>query len=87
MITGPFGLRWAERLVPRVETGEIGYQDPPSAYRIRRWMELAPRIGNDIFIKLYAQRRPGAEFRGSAAPGRARPAVYATGGSMWRRRP
>jgi hypothetical protein len=60
MITGPFGLRWAERLVPRVETGEIAYQDPPSAYRIRRWMELAPRIGNDIFIKLYAH---GAQER------------------------
>ena len=62
MIPGPFGLRWAERLVPRLETGELAYQDPPTAYRVRRWMELAPRIGNDIFIKLYSH---GAQERNS----------------------
>jgi hypothetical protein len=64
MITGPFGLRWAERLVPRVETGEIASQDLPSAYRIERWLDLAPRLGNDIFIKLYTH---GAQDRNSTA--------------------
>lgn len=62
MIPGPFGLRWGGRLLPRLETGELAYQDPPTAYRVRRWMELAPRIGNDIFIKLYSH---GAQERNS----------------------
>ena len=62
MIPGPFGLRWAERMVPRLETGELAYQDLPTDYRVRRWMELAPRIGNDIFIKLYSH---GAQERNS----------------------
>jgi hypothetical protein len=53
MITGPLGIRWAERLVPRLELGEIAHQDLPTEYRVRRWLELAPRIGSDIFIKLY----------------------------------
>ena len=53
MITGPFGLRWADRWVPRMETGELAAQDPPSLYRTRRWFELAPMVGEDVFIKLY----------------------------------
>jgi hypothetical protein len=53
MIPGPLGLRWAERLVPRLEKGEIASYDLPSRYRVRRWLSLAPRIGGDIFIKLY----------------------------------
>jgi hypothetical protein len=54
MITGPIGIRWTERLKPRLETGEVAGQDWPTEYRIRRWLELAPRIGNNIFIKLYS---------------------------------
>jgi len=53
MITGPVGLRYAGRLVPRVEMGEIAANDPPTDYRVRRWLDLAPRIGGDIFVKLY----------------------------------
>ena len=53
MIPGPLGLRFAERLVPRLEHGEIADRDPPSPYRVRRWLDLAPRIGSNIFIKLY----------------------------------
>jgi hypothetical protein len=64
MIPGPFGLRWTERLVPRVETGEIACQDLPTPYRVERWLDLAPRIGSDIFIKLYAH---GAQDRNSSA--------------------
>ena len=64
MIPGPFGLRWAERLMPRLETGEIAYQDLPTRYRVGRWLELAPRIGDDLFIKLYSH---GAQERNSAA--------------------
>ena len=64
MIPGPFGLRWAQRLVPRMETGELASYDLPTAYRVERWLDLAPRIGGDIFIKLYTH---GTQDRHSAA--------------------
>jgi hypothetical protein len=54
MIPGPFGLRWRERFVPRLETGELAANDLPSLYRVKRWFDLAPRIGADLFIKLFA---------------------------------
>ncbi|MDE3106143.1 MAG: hypothetical protein KGK08_13310 [Acidobacteriota bacterium] len=54
MITGPLGVRYRDRLLPRLEMGEVAVYDPPTPYRIRRWLDLAPRIGDDIFIKLYA---------------------------------
>jgi hypothetical protein len=53
MISGPLGLRYRERLVPRMETGELAVYDPPNAYRVKRWLDLAPRLGDDIFLKLY----------------------------------
>jgi hypothetical protein len=53
MIPGPFGLRWAERLMPRIEFSELCSYDPATEYRVRRWLELAPRIGDDIFLKLF----------------------------------
>jgi hypothetical protein len=53
MIPGPFGLRWAERFKPRIEHSELCSYDPATKYRVRRWLELAPRIGEDIFLKLY----------------------------------
>jgi hypothetical protein len=53
MITGPLGLRYAERLVPRMEMGEIAANDPPTKYRVKRWLDLAPRVGSEIFLKLY----------------------------------
>ena len=58
MVSGPFGLRWKERLTPRMETGELAVQDPPTRYRAKRWFDLAPRVGEDMFIKLFAH---GAE--------------------------
>jgi len=54
MIPGPLGVRFAERLIPRMENGEIASQDLPTPYRVRRWLELAPRIGRNVFIKLHA---------------------------------
>jgi len=53
MITGPLGLRYTGRLVPRMEMGEIAANDLPTEYRVRRWLDLAPRIGSEIFLKLY----------------------------------
>lgn len=53
MITGPVGVRFRDRLMPRLETGELSCYDPPTLYRVRRWIDLAPRVGDDIFLKLY----------------------------------
>jgi hypothetical protein len=53
MITGPVGIRFGQRLMPRVETGEIAVYDPPSPSRAKRWFNLAPTIGDDLFLKLY----------------------------------
>ena len=53
MITGPLGVRRGSKLRPRVETGEIASYDPPSPSRARQWFDLAPMIGEDVFIKLY----------------------------------
>jgi hypothetical protein len=64
MIPGPFGWRWAERLTPRMETGELAGYDLPTAYRVKRWLDLAPRVGNDLFVKLYGH---GTQERNSSA--------------------
>jgi len=53
MIPGPLGLRYADRLVPRLENAEIASQDLATPYRVRRWLALAPRIGRDIFLKVH----------------------------------
>ena len=53
MITGPVGLRFGGRLTPRVETGEIAGYDMPTRSRVRQWFDLAPTIGDDLFLKLY----------------------------------
>ncbi len=58
MITGPLGLRFANRLLPRLETGEIAAYDLPAPSRVRQWFDLAPTIGDDLFIKLYAHGAP-----------------------------
>lgn len=54
MIPGPLGIRWRDRVKPRLETGELSSYDPATPYRAKRWIDLAPRIGADAFIKLYA---------------------------------
>jgi len=53
MITGPLGLRFGDRLAPRLETGEIAGYDLPTPSRVRQWFDLAPTIGDDLFLKLY----------------------------------
>ena len=60
MITGPVGLRAGGRMLLRLETGEIAGYDPPTPSRIRRWFDLAPTIGDDLFLKLYTH---GAQER------------------------
>jgi hypothetical protein len=60
MITGPLGLRFGGRLMPRIETGELAGYDLPTVLRVRRWFDLAPTIGSDLFLKLYTH---GAQER------------------------
>lgn len=64
MIPGPLGLRWAGRMAPRMEAGELASYDLPTSYRVERWLSLAPRIGRDIFLKLFTH---GAQERHSTA--------------------
>jgi hypothetical protein len=63
MIPGPLGIRWRDRLAPRLETGELAANDAATPYRVRRWFDLAPRIGADVFVKLYTH---GAQERNSS---------------------
>ena len=64
MMPGPLGIRWRDRLLPRLENGELASYDLPTAYRVQRWFELAPRIADDIFLKLFLH---GAQERHSKA--------------------
>jgi glycosyltransferase involved in cell wall biosynthesis len=63
MIPGPLGIRWKDRLMPRMETGEIAGDNLVTPYRVSRWADLAPRIGGNAFIKLYTH---GAQENNSA---------------------
>jgi len=63
MIPGPLGIRWRERWIPRLETGEIAANNLATPYRVTRWVDLAPRIGSDAFIKLYTH---GAQEKNSS---------------------
>jgi hypothetical protein len=64
MISGPLGVRWRDRWLPRLETGEVRNGNVATPYRVRRWVDLAPRIGTDTFIKLFTH---GAQERNSSA--------------------
>jgi len=57
MIPGPLTLNWSSRkfgLLPRLETGELAASNPVTRQRVRLWLKYAPRIGDDLFIKLFA---------------------------------
>ena len=65
MIPGPLGLRWVpSRLLPKVEAGELSHRDPATPLRVRTWLDLAPRVGADLFLKLHTH---GAQENTSAA--------------------
>jgi hypothetical protein len=58
MIAGPVGLRLGGRRILRVETGEIAGYDLPTPARVRQWFDLAPTVGDDLFLKLYTHGAP-----------------------------
>lgn len=64
MITGPVGVRFRDRLMPRMETGEIAGYDLATPARVKLWFSLAPTVGEDLFLKLYTH---GAQDRNRGA--------------------
>ena len=61
IIPGPLAINWKERvraLAPRLETGEVAEYSRASLHRARLWLKCGPRIGEDVFIKLYAHGAP-----------------------------
>jgi hypothetical protein len=55
IVPGPLALNWrGRRLVPRIETGELAAGNPVTAQRMRLWLQSAPKIGGDVFVKLFA---------------------------------
>ncbi|HEY3933840.1 MAG TPA: hypothetical protein VGL65_04415 [Gemmatimonadales bacterium] len=59
-VQGPLTLRphprW--RIVPTLDVAELAGYAPPSHRRARVWLDAAPRIGNDIFLKIYTHGAP-----------------------------
>jgi hypothetical protein len=65
MIPGPIGVRWGEgRFLARLEAAELAARDGATEPRVRGWLELAPRIGADVFLKLHTH---GAQVSNTAA--------------------
>jgi hypothetical protein len=61
MIPGPLTLNlreWWRPLVPRIEVGELAGNCLPTPHRVTLWKRVAPRIGEDLFIKLFAHGAP-----------------------------
>jgi hypothetical protein len=61
MIPGPLTLNlreWRRPLVPRVEVGELAGNCQPTRHRVTLWKRVAPRIGDDLFLKLFAHGAP-----------------------------
>ncbi len=61
MIPGPLTLNlreWRRPLVPRLEVGELAGNCLPTRHRVTLWKRAAPRIGEDLFIKLFAHGAP-----------------------------
>jgi hypothetical protein len=61
IVPGPIGINWKESRrvwMPKIEVGELAGNHGPSLHRARLWLANAPRIGGDVFIKLYAHGAP-----------------------------
>jgi hypothetical protein len=61
MIPGPLAINvreWRSRHVPKLDIGEVAGHAWPSPHRARLWVRNAPRIGDDIFVKLFAHGAP-----------------------------
>jgi hypothetical protein len=64
LVPGPLGMNLrGGRILPRLETGELAVYDPPLWGRARSWLDLAPQLGENTFIKLFSH---GAQEENSA---------------------
>ncbi len=65
MVQGPLGIRFGEggRWIPRVDSGELAGQDPPTAGRVRLWLRTSPQLGEHVFVKLFTH---GTQEKNSA---------------------
>jgi hypothetical protein len=54
-VQGPLSIRahprW--RMLPSLEVGELAGYAPPSRVRAEHWLDASPRIGNQVFVKLF----------------------------------
>lgn len=59
-VQGPLTLRPHPRwkVIPSLEVGELAGYAPPGADRADRWLDAAPRIGNEVFVKLFTHGAP-----------------------------
>ena len=61
MIPGPLTVNlreWRQPDVPRLEVGELAGHCRPTRHRVTLWNRVAPRIGEDLFLKLFAHGAP-----------------------------
>ncbi len=61
MVPGPLTINlreWQQPSVPRLEVGELAGHCQPTRHRVALWKRVAPRIGEDLFIKLFAHGAP-----------------------------
>jgi len=65
LMAGPLAVAGGtDRWMPRLDTGELAAHARTSEERSRRWLRVAPRVGTDAFLRLFAH---GAQERNSAA--------------------
>jgi hypothetical protein len=61
IVPGPLTINfsdWSRPNIPRLECGEIAGNCLPTHHRAALWTRVAPRIGGDVFIKLFAHGAP-----------------------------
>lgn len=61
LIPGPLTLnlrQWRWPRVPKLEVGELAGHCEVTRHRVTLWKRAAPRIGEDLFIKLFAHGAP-----------------------------
>lgn len=66
MIPGPLTLDWTDRkigLFPRLDVGELAGYNRFAPHRLKLWLETAPRLAGNVFIKLFTH---GAQERNSS---------------------
>ena len=61
MVPGPLTVNvreWRTPGIPRIEIGELAGHCLPTRHRARLWVRAAPRLGDDVFVKLFAHGAP-----------------------------